>query len=66
MINSVTTSFVGSLNTNVTQQSNRETKINETQKTENERVAKLAQQIKNGEYKLDMKATAEAIADSLL
>ncbi|NDJ28020.1 hypothetical protein DMB95_07775 [Campylobacter sp. MIT 12-8780] len=65
MINALTQSFVGSTATNVSQL-NKESKTNETQKTENERLSKLADQIKKGEYKLDMNATAQAISDSLL
>ena len=65
MINALTQSFVGSTTSNVSQL-NKESKTNETQKTENEKLSKLADQIKKGEYKLDMNATAQSISDSLL
>lgn len=65
MINGIQQSFIGSIATN-TSQINKDSKINETQKTENEKASKIAEQIKNGEYKLDLNVTAEAITDSLL
>lgn len=67
MINPISQSYTAQtssiLNTNKT---DKETKTNQTQKAENERVSKIAEQIKNGEYKIDLKATANSIADSLL
>ena len=51
------------LNTN---RIDKETKTNDTQKTENDKASKIAEQIKNGTYKIDTKATASAIADSLI
>ena len=67
MINPISQSYTAQtssiLNTNKT---DKETKTNQTQKAENERVSKIAEQIKNGEYKIDLKATANFIADSLL
>lgn len=51
------------LNTN---RIDKETKTNDTQKAENDKASKIAEQIKNGTYKIDTKATAAAIADSLI
>ena len=65
MINSIQQSYVANaaLNTNKT---DKETKINETQKMENDKVSRIAQEVKNGTYKIDLKATASAMADSLI
>ncbi|ARJ56000.1 flagellar biosynthesis anti-sigma factor FlgM [Campylobacter cuniculorum] len=65
MINSIQQSYVANaaLNTNKT---DKETKINETQKMENDKVSKIAQEVKDGTYKIDLKATASAMADSLI
>ena len=49
-----------------TTKTDKETKTNDTQKTENDKAARIAEQIKNGSYKIDTKATAQAIADSLI
>ncbi|TKX28305.1 flagellar biosynthesis anti-sigma factor FlgM [Campylobacter estrildidarum] len=65
MINPIQQGYVASSTLN-TAQVNKETKTNDTQKTENDKVAKIAEQIKNGTYKIDTKATAAAIADSLM
>ena len=65
MINPVTQSFVKSTTTKVGQ-NGKETKTNEVQKVEDERVSKIAKEVEKGEYKLDTKATAEAVTDSLL
>ncbi|HEC1884425.1 TPA: flagellar biosynthesis anti-sigma factor FlgM [Campylobacter jejuni] len=65
MINPIQQSYV----TNITLNTNRidkETKTNDTQKMENDKASKIAEQIKNGTYKIDTKATAVAIADSLI
>lgn len=65
MINPIQQSYV----TNTTLNTNRidkETKTNDTQKMENDKASKIAEQIKNGTYKIDTKATAVAIADSLI
>ncbi|EMG4586234.1 flagellar biosynthesis anti-sigma factor FlgM [Campylobacter coli] len=61
MINPIQQSYVANtaLNTN---RIDKETKTNDTQKTENDKASK----IKNGTYKIDTKATAAAIADSLI
>ncbi|HAA1505506.1 flagellar biosynthesis anti-sigma factor FlgM [Campylobacter jejuni] len=65
MINPIQQSYVANtaLNTN---RIDKETKTNDTQKTENDKASKIAEQIKNGTYKIDIKATAAAIADSLI
>ncbi|EAJ1207665.1 flagellar biosynthesis anti-sigma factor FlgM [Campylobacter coli] len=65
MINPIQQSYVANtaLNTN---RIDKETKTNDTQKTENDKASKIAEQIKNGTYKIDTKATAQAIADSLI
>lgn len=65
MINPIQQNYVANTALN-SSKTDRETKTNETQKTENDKVSKIAEQIKNGSYKLDMKATAEAVADSLI
>lgn len=64
MINPIQQSYVANtaLNTN---RIDKETKTNDTQKTENDKASKIAEQI-NGTYKIDTKATAAAIADSLI
>ncbi|EAJ1922368.1 flagellar biosynthesis anti-sigma factor FlgM [Campylobacter jejuni] len=65
MINPIQQSYVANtaLNTN---RIDKETKTNDTQKTENDKASKIAEQIKNGTYKIDTKATAAVIADSLI
>ena len=65
MINPITQSFVKSTTTKVGQ-NGKETKANEVQKVEDERVSKIAKEVEKGEYKLDTKATPEAVTDSLL
>lgn len=65
MINPIQQSYVANTALN-SSKTDRETKTNETQKAENDKVSKIAEQIKNGSYKLDMKATAKAVADSLI
>lgn len=65
MINPIQQNYVANTALN-SSKTDRETKTNETQKTESDKVSKIAEQIKNGSYKLDMKATAESIADSLI
>jgi len=67
MINPIKQGFVASSNLNATKTDKlKETKTEQAQKADNDRVSKIAEQIKNGSYKLDMKATANAIADSLI
>lgn len=66
MINPVKQGYLSSIATVDTNKSDKKIKLDNTQKTENEKVAKIAEQIKNGEYKIDLKATASAIADSLI
>ncbi|EAH8788127.1 flagellar biosynthesis anti-sigma factor FlgM [Campylobacter jejuni] len=65
MINPIQQSYVANTTLNTTK-TDRETKTNDTQKTENDKAARIAEQIKNGSYKIDTKATAQAIADSLI
>lgn len=64
MINPVTQSFVANVASKQVEQ-NKETKANETTKVEDKKV-KIAKQLENGEYKLDLKATAQAVTDALL
>ena len=64
MINPVTQSFVANVASKQVEQ-NKETKANEATKVEDKKV-KIAKQLENGEYKLDLKATAQAVADALL
>lgn len=54
MINPIQQSYVANtaLNTN---RIDKETKTNDTQKTENDKASKIAEQIKNGTYKIDTK-----------
>ncbi|EAK0934070.1 flagellar biosynthesis anti-sigma factor FlgM [Campylobacter jejuni] len=65
MINPIQQSYVANTTLN-TNRIDKETKTNDTQKTENDKASKIAEQIKNGTYKIDIKATASAIADSLI
>lgn len=65
MINPIQQSYVANTTLNTTK-ADKETKTNDTQKTENDKVSKIAEQIKNGTYKINTKATAQAIADSLM
>lgn len=62
MINPIQQSYVANAATNI---NTKETKTNETQKAENDKLSKIAEQIKNGTYEINTKATASAIADSL-
>lgn len=64
MINPVTQSFVANVASKQVEQ-NKETKTNEATKVEDKKV-KIAKQLENGEYKLDLKATAQAVTDALL
>lgn len=64
MINPVTQSFVANVASKQVEQ-NKETKANEATKVEDKKV-KIAKQLENGEYKLDLKATAQAVTDTLL
>lgn len=63
MINPVTQSFVANVASKQVEQ-NKETKANEATKVEDKKV-KIAKQLENGEYKLDLKATAQAVTDAL-
>ncbi len=64
MISPVTQSFVAtSVGSKVEQ--NKETKSNEATKVEDKKV-KISQQLESGDYKLDLKATAQAVTDALL
>ncbi|EMV9643356.1 flagellar biosynthesis anti-sigma factor FlgM [Campylobacter jejuni] len=65
MINPIQQSYVANTTLN-TNRIDKETKTNDTQKTENDKASKIAEQIKNGTYKIDTKARAAAIADSLI
>ncbi len=65
MINPIQQSYVANTTLN-TNRIDKETKTNDTQKTENDKASKIAEQIKNGTYTIDTKATAAAIADSLI
>lgn len=64
MINPVTQSFVANVASKQVEQ-NKEAKANEATKVEDKKV-KIAKQLENGEYKLDLKATAQAVTDALL
>lgn len=64
MINPVTQSFVANVASKQVEQ-NKETKANEATKVEDKKV-KIAKQLENDEYKLDLKATAQAVTDALL
>ena len=64
MINPVTQSFVANVASKQVDQ-NKDTKANEATKVEDKKV-KIAKQLENGEYKLDLKATAQAVTDALL
>lgn len=65
MINPIQQGYVANT-TLSTAKADKENKANETQKTENDKVSKIAQEVKNGTYKIDLKATASAMADSLI
>ena len=64
MINPVTQSFVANVASKQVEQ-NKETKANEATKVEDKKV-KIAKQLENGEYMLDLKAAAQAVTDALL
>lgn len=66
MINPITQSFVANVTPKKIDQEDKATKTNEAGKVEDKKVSKIAEQIQNGEYELNTKATAEAITDSLL
>lgn len=66
MINPITQSFAANVAPKKIDQESKTAKANEAGKTEDKKVSQIAEQIQKGEYKLDTKATAEAIADSLL
>lgn len=65
MINPIQQSYVANATLNSTK-IDKETKTGETQKMENDKVSKIAEEIKKGTYKIDLKATASAMADSLM
>ncbi len=65
MINPIQQAYVANATLN-TAKTDKEAKTNETQKTENDKVSRIAQELKNGTYKIDLKATASAMADSLI
>lgn len=65
MINAINQSFVANTS-NTIAQNNKDLKTNQAQKAENDKLERIAQQLKNGEYKIDLKATAEAITESLI
>lgn len=66
MINGIKTSYVVSTANQSVNANNKESKTNEAQKLDNDKLSRISQQIKSGEYKFDLNATASAIADSLL
>ncbi|MDO4674191.1 flagellar biosynthesis anti-sigma factor FlgM [Campylobacter sp.] len=67
MINPIQQNYIANAsNVHKTDKETKETKTNEAQKTESSKASKIAEQIKNGTYELNLKATADAIADSLL
>lgn len=66
MINPIQQTYVANMTTLNANKTEKEVKTNDTQKTENDKASKIAEQIKNGTYKIDIKATATAIADSLI
>ncbi len=65
MINPVTQSFVATNVSNKKVEQDKDTRTNEAAKVEDKKV-KIAQQLEKGEYKFDLKATAQAVADALL
>lgn len=66
MINPVKQSFVASANLSNTTQVSKEGRAEQGQKVENDRFSKIEQQIKSGEYKMDLNATAKAITEELI
>lgn len=66
MINPIQQSYVAHSSSLKADREAKETKTGEAQKTENSKVARIAEQIKNGTYEINLRATANAIADSLL
>lgn len=66
MINPVTQSFVANVAPKKIDQESKANKTDETGKMEEKKVSQIAEQIQKGEYKLNTRATAEAITDSLL
>ena len=65
MINPVTQSFVATNVSNKKVEQDKDTRTNEAAKVEDKKV-KIAQQLEKGEYKFDLKATSQAVADALL
>ena len=65
MINPVTQSFIATNVSNKKVEQDKDTRTNEAAKVEDKKV-KIAQQLEKGEYKFDLKATAQAVADALL
>lgn len=65
-VNSVAQSFASTVGSKQFDPANREVKINENIKVEESKASKIAEQIERGEYKVDLKATAEAITDALI
>lgn len=66
MINPITQSFVANVIPKKVEQEDKTTKTNEAGKMEDKKVSQIAEQIQKGEYKLNTRATAEAITDSLI
>ncbi len=66
MINPIKQSFVANVAPKKIEQEGKTNKTNEAGKVEEKKVSQIAEQIQNGEYELDTKATAQAITDSLL
>lgn len=66
MINPITQSFVSNVTPKKVEQESKATKADETGKMENRKVSQIAEQIQSGTYRLDTKATAQAITDSLI
>lgn len=66
MINPITQSFVANVTPKKVEHESKTNKTNEAGKMEEKKVSQIAEQIQKGEYKLNTRATAEAITDSLL
>ncbi|KAA6227454.1 MULTISPECIES: flagellar biosynthesis anti-sigma factor FlgM [unclassified Campylobacter] len=65
MINPVKQGFVAGSTLNTTK-TDKDLKTNQTQRSENDKLARIKEQVKSGSYQLDMNATANAMADSLI
>lgn len=65
MINAITQGFAGSTSNNIAQK-NKELQTNQTQKAEDNKLERIAKELEAGSYKVDLKATAQAITDTLL